>query len=88
MQAPVLAVHVFLVQGPADALHGAALQLALDITRVDRRADVLDRGIADHRRTARFRIDFDVADMRAEARSRALGVDVRRAADRTAGFAG
>ena len=39
-------VDVLLVQRPADALHGAALELALDVGRMDRRADVLRRGVA------------------------------------------
>ena len=37
LQPAVLVVDVFLVERPADALRGAALDLALDIARVDRR---------------------------------------------------
>ena len=63
----VLVVDVLLVQRPADALRDAALDLALDVARVDRAADILHRGVAQDRDLAGLRVDLDVADMRAEA---------------------
>ena len=88
LQASFLVVDVFLVQRPTDTLHRAALQLTFDIGRMNGGTDVLNRRIAQDFHKARFRIDFDVADMRAEARPRALCVDVGLAADRAAGLAG
>jgi hypothetical protein len=49
LQPPIGAVDIFLVQRPADALRRAALVLALDIGRMDRRARVLHHQIAQHR---------------------------------------
>ena len=77
-------VDAFLVQGPADALRGAALDLALHVARMDRPADVLERGVADHLDVARLRVDLHVADVGAEAGPRAFGVERGAGADRAA----
>ena len=63
-------VDVLLVQRPADALHGAALELALDIGRMDRRADILRRGVAADGDDAGVGIDLEVDAVHAEARAR------------------
>ena len=64
---PFRVVDVFLVQRPADALRNAALDLPLDIARVDRTADILRGDETQHRHLAGLRIDFDVAELGAEA---------------------
>ena len=45
LQPSVVAVNVFLIQRPTDALRGAALELTLNIVRVDRLTRVLDNGV-------------------------------------------
>src|SRR3546814_2558437 len=45
----VLVVDVSLIERPADALRHAALDLTLDIVRVDSPADILNRGVAHDR---------------------------------------
>src|SRR3974390_1699451 len=64
---PFRIVDVFLVERPADALRNAALDLPFDITRVDRPTDVLRGDETQHGHLARLRIDFDVAELSAEA---------------------
>ena len=72
IHAALLVVDVFLVERPADALGDAALDLALDIGWMDRAADILRRGVAQHRDMAGLGIDLDIADMRREGRARRL----------------
>src|SRR5262249_60984125 len=69
---------------PADALRHAALQLALDIAGVNGSPDVLHRGVTDHAHDAELGVDLDVADVRAKAALRALGVELHAGADRAA----
>ncbi len=85
IEPPVLVVDVFLVERPADPLRDAALDLALDIARVDRAADVLDRGVAQDLDLARLLVDLDVADTRRKAGAGALRIDRHFGADRPAG---
>src|SRR5262249_20596778 len=72
----------------ADALHSAALELALDVRGMQRLARVLRHRVPQDRHAAGLRIDFQIDQVRAEARARALGVDATIAADRTTGLAG
>ena len=58
-QLAVLVVDHRLVQAPADALHRAAVDLALDQHRVEREADILDRDIVLQRDLAGVGIDRD-----------------------------
>src|SRR5712675_1460021 len=69
LQPPVGAIEVFLVERPADALYGAALELTLDLQRMDRLAGVLDDGVALDVDAAGFAVDLDVDDVEAEARA-------------------
>ena len=62
----VLVVDVLLVQRPADALHGAALDLPLHVARVDGAADILHRGVAHDGDLAGLTVHLHIADMRAE----------------------
>src|SRR5690606_31928390 len=73
---------------PADALGGAALELALDVARVDSLARVLGHGVAEDGHAAGLGVDLDVDQVGAEARARALGIDPPDAADGAAGLAG
>src|SRR5262249_19264584 len=72
----------------ADALHSAALELALDVRGMQRLARVLRHRVPQDRHAAGLRIDFQIDQVRAEARARALGVDAAIAADRATGLAG
>ena len=74
-----------LVDGPADALGDAALDLALDVAWMDRPADVLERRVADDLHPAGLGVDLHVADVRAEPARRAFGVERRARTDRAAG---
>ena len=82
---PLRVVDVFLVERPADALRDAALDLPLDIARVDGTADVLRGDETQHRHLAGLRIDLDVAELGGEAGRHAVGVDRRCGDDRPAG---
>ena len=73
LQPPVLAIDIFLIERPADALCGTALILALDIGRMDRLAGILDHRIADDLGGAGFRIKLDIADMGGERDAGAIG---------------
>ena len=59
-QLPVLVICGRLHQRLADALHDAAVRLALHQHRVDQHAEVVDHVIAHHRGDAGFRIDLDL----------------------------
>src|SRR5262249_20610412 len=72
----------------ADTLHGAALELALDVRGMQRLPCVLRDGVAEDRHPSGLRIDLEIDQVRAEARAGALGVDAAVAADRAAGLAG
>jgi hypothetical protein len=85
LQAAVLAVDILLVQRPADALDGAALELAFDVGGMHRLAGILDDRVAHDLRGAGFGIDLDIADMRGEADARTIGRIFVMAGDRTAG---
>src|SRR5947207_139006 len=74
IETPVLVVDVFLVERPPDPLRDAALDLALDIARVNGAADVLHRSVAQYLDLPRLRVDLDVADMRRKAGAGALRV--------------
>src|SRR5207342_2905108 len=64
IQQPLGAEYALLVQGPADALDDAALDLPLHIARVDRPSGVLDRRVAYDLNFTRLRIDLDIANLR------------------------
>ena len=64
-QLAFLAVGDALIQRLPDALRDAAMHLAGHQHRIDGDADVVDRGVAHHLADAGFRIDLDLADMRA-----------------------
>jgi hypothetical protein len=51
----------------------AAVDLAVDQQRVDRRAAVVDRDVADDLHLARLRVDVDHARVRAERATEVLG---------------
>ena len=59
----VLVVDDVLEQRLADALHDAAMALALDQQRIDDRAEVVDHGVLHHLDTAGVGIDLDLGDM-------------------------
>src|SRR2546429_454443 len=88
LQLAVGAVDVLLVERPADALHGPALELPLDVGRVQRPTGVLGDRVAQDCHASGLRIDLEIAEMRAYARSGALRVDSPHAADGTTGLAG
>jgi hypothetical protein len=54
----------------AGALGDAAMCLAMQDHRVDRAPDVVDSGVADDIDSAGFRIDLDLADLRAVRKAR------------------
>ena len=58
---------VFLVERPADALHGAALYLAFHIAGMNGLAAVLHGGKAQQVNLARFRVNFHVGDIDGES---------------------
>src|SRR3989442_1736853 len=64
--------------GRADALHGAALRLALDDARVDLVPGVVNRVIAEYRHRAGLRIDLDGGHVDAGRPGHALGTLVAR----------
>ena len=76
IQPTLLVVDVFLVERPADALGHAALNLAFDITRMDRSADILRRGVAQHRDMPGLGIDLDIADMGREGGPGSLRIEL------------
>src|ERR1700742_2585897 len=65
----VLIVDVLLVQGPADALHGTALDLAFHVTRVDGTADVLDGSVTHDSDLTGLVVHLDIRDVDTEART-------------------
>src|SRR5438093_4045020 len=88
LQLAVGAVDVLLVERPADALHGPALELPLDVGRVQRPTGVLGDRVAQDCHASGLGIDLEIDEMRAYARSGALRVDSPHAADGTTGLAG
>ena len=54
----------------ADPLGDAAMRLAVQDQRIDRAADIVDRGIADDLDLAGIGIDLDLADLRAIGKAR------------------
>ena len=66
---------VFLVEGPADALDGAALDLAFHIGRVDGLAGVLDGGVAHNVHFAGVLVNGHINNVDADAGAGAAGVD-------------
>ncbi len=59
----VVVVDELLVQGPTDTLNRTALDLAFHIARMNRRAHILSRRIAQDLHLARIRIDFHIHHM-------------------------
>ena len=78
-------VDVLLIEGPADALHGAALHLPLHIARMNRLADILHGGVAQNRDLACLRIDLHVDNVRREAAANTGRIDACPADDGAAG---
>ena len=70
-QEAVVVVHERLVQCRADGVWGGSVHLALDDTRVDPCAAVVDDRVVDDLELARLRVDLDDAD-----------VDLRRVGER------
>jgi len=66
---PWIVVAIF-EQCLAGALGDAAMCLAMQDHRVDRAPDVVDSGVADDIDSAGFRIDLDLADLRAVRKAR------------------
>ena len=66
MQPAVLAINIFLIQNPADALNRAALELAFDIVGLDGFAGVLNDRVTADVGFAGFLIDLCIDDMHAE----------------------
>ena len=62
-----------LPQRLADALHDAAMGLAVQDQRIDRAADVVDRSVARDLDHAGVGIDLDLADRAAEREARDRG---------------
>ena len=79
-------VNVLLVERPPDALRDPALDLPLDVTRVDCASDVLRGDETQYRHLAGLGIDFDVAELGGKARRDSAGVYRRRGDDRSAGL--
>ncbi len=81
MQVVGAAVDVFLHQRHPDALRDAAVDLAFDLRRVDRAADVVRRMDVQQLHGAELEIDLDLGDLRREAVGRvrhALAVGIER----------
>src|SRR5262249_36749716 len=74
-----------LVQRPADTLHGATLQLALDVGRMDGGADILCRGVAADGDDAGVVIDLQIDHVHAEPGACARDVELGVAVDGSAG---
>ena len=86
VQHPALVVHeVFLVQRPADTLHHAALDLALDVAGVYGPPGVLQSGVAKNSHLARVGVYLHVHDVQPEGVAHAAGVDRCPAHDGAAG---
>src|SRR5262249_32748351 len=85
LQTAIRPVDVLLVQRPADALHDAALHLALDVLRVDGAARILRANVTQDLHLPGFGVDLDVAELGRKAGALASGVDGRRGDDRAAG---
>ena len=62
---PSLVIDGVLQQRLADALHDAAMQLAVDQHRIDDGAEVVDRGVLHDLDVAGVGIDLDLADVAA-----------------------
>ncbi len=77
-------VDVLLVQGPADALDGAALHLALDVGGVNGGAAVLHGRVAQDRDLARVGVHRDIHDVGGEGPALAGRIDAGPADDRAA----
>ena len=65
LQVALVVVHALLVQRRGDALRDPAVHLAVDDQRVDHRADVVDRDVADEPRVAGLGVDLDDRRVRA-----------------------
>ena len=65
IQSTVLVINVLFVQRPADTLGGTAVDLSIDIARMDRPADILTCCKAQDLYMPRFRIDFNIDHLRA-----------------------
>jgi hypothetical protein len=67
-QVPLLVIDVLFVQSPAHPLRHAALHLSLDIARMNRRANVLHRRVAQNLHLAGLGVNFHVHDVRGKGR--------------------
>ena len=83
----VVVVDVFLVERPADSLHGTALYLALHVGRVDGPSRVLNRGEAQHVDLAGLGVDHGVGEVAGERRPDTLCVQAGPAQQRATGSA-
>ena len=61
----LLVVDAVLEQRLPDALHDAAVDLSFDDHRIDHRADIVHRDVAQQLHHAGIRIDLDLGDVRA-----------------------
>src|SRR6185436_15771536 len=77
-------VAAFLAKCLADALGNATMRLPVQDQRIDRAADVVERGVADERDGAGVGIDLDFADVSTERKAAAGEGDVRYRAQRPA----
>ncbi len=84
VQPAVVTVMIRFVQRPADALHRTALQLALDITRMDRSAHILHHRVTQDLDLARVGVNLDVRNVRPERAARLVGVHRTATHNRTA----
>src|SRR4051812_17299510 len=85
LHAAVLAIAVFLIERPADALDGATLKLTFDLHRVNRLAGVLHDGIALDVDAAGLPVDLDIRDVQTKTWARAGHVHLRVARNRAVG---
>jgi hypothetical protein len=68
-------IDTVLAERLADALHDAAMDLALDDHRVQHYADIVDRGVSNEIQLAGIRIDLDLGDMTAAGKGEIHGIE-------------
>ena len=73
LQAAIITVDVFLVQGPANTLGRTALELTLDVVRMHCLTGILHHRVANDFRCPGFRVDLDVAYVTSERHASTIG---------------